>query len=74
MAETAADATADRKAERCNYLVAWVGYCQERKPCTKHGGFKCWSCGGPATRDCCHAGQFVCGKPCCELHPHEFAH
>ena len=59
----------------CPFIVAWVGKC--KKPpaigelyCEKHKGEKCWKCGVQATKECAHAGQFVCGMPECDKHSH----
>jgi hypothetical protein len=52
--------------ELCGFDVAWVGACKQMRPCPKHAGTKCCSCCAPATRDCDHTGQFVCGAPLCD--------
>lgn len=55
---------------KCAYDVAWIGRCGREAAegetcCEKHRGVKCASCGAPATRECDHTGQFVCGFPLC---------
>lgn len=52
-------------SEICGFDESWVGRCKEPKPCEKHVGLKCASCGLPAVKSCDHTGQFVCGAPLC---------
>ncbi len=56
--------------EICNFSEAWIGKCEEFKPCSKHADLKCSSCGEPATRSCDATSQFVCGAPLCEKCEH----
>ena len=52
----------------CGFVVAWVGACKNKKPCTaKHANAKCAVCGLKATRECDLATQFICGVPLCAM-------
>lgn len=62
-AKNLGDEVVDR--ETCGFMVAWVGRCKESKPCAKHGGRICTSCGAPAIQECDSTGQFVCGEYLC---------
>jgi hypothetical protein len=55
----------------CGFEEAWVGHCFNTKECPRHKKQRCWSCKGPATRNCSVAGSLVCGVPECAEHPHE---
>ena len=53
----------------CGFNKAWVGNCKSKDlldngQCREHQT-KC-SCGKLATKECSHAGQFVCGRPLCD--------
>ncbi len=55
----------------CKFNKAWIGLCgkepvNERGMCPEHAVKKCVSCGKPATRECSHTGQFVCGYSLCD--------
>lgn len=52
--------------EVCGFDEAWIGKCKHEKPCAKHDGLICVSCGNPATHSCYETGQFVCGFPVCD--------
>lgn len=63
-------------SETCPFVIGWVGQCKKGVEageiyCEKHREEKCFSCKGQATRDCSHAGQFVCGMPMCDRHTHK---
>lgn len=56
--------------EVCGFGRAWSTPCPEIVPakgerCDFHRDLFCVSCGEPATHECSHAGQFVCGLPLC---------
>lgn len=56
------------KTGHCRFNMAWVGHCNQPcvgDICEKHAKKKC-RCGKQATRECSHAGQFVCGAPLCD--------
>jgi len=50
----------------CKFNIAWVGECQNPRPCEKHSELKCVSCNNPATHSCDETGQCVCGEPLCD--------
>lgn len=53
----------------CRYTPAWSSACGtecEGEICAAHADRKCVSCNAPATNECNHAGQFVCGYPLCD--------
>lgn len=56
--------------EQCGFGIAWVGPCDNEKPCEKHRDLKCDSCGQPATHQCDQTGQFVCGVNLCDWCEH----
>jgi hypothetical protein len=64
-------AAAIQSAGWCGFTEAWIGPCQNPRPCSKHSREKCWKCGEPATRNCSYTGTLVCGVPECGKHPHE---
>ncbi len=56
----------------CIFDQAWIGLCSNKaltghSVCSDHLGTKC-HCGAQATRECSHAGSFVCGRPLCDEH------
>ena len=57
----------------CRFDMPWSGACGKDVAanglCAEHLGLRCAD--HPemqATSGCAHAGQFVCGRPCCALH------
>jgi hypothetical protein len=56
----------DKACGVCGFDAAWIGPCEEMRPCPRHADKKCGVCGIAATRECDHAGQFVCGYPLCD--------
>lgn len=56
--------------DRCLFIESWRGRCNaavtENGRCTTHASMMCVVCGAPATHDCDHTGQFVCGAPLCD--------
>lgn len=58
--------------KQCSFDIAWVGKCKNYcltdadSTCQEHAELVCSSCGKPATRQCDHTGQFVCGAPLCD--------
>ncbi len=64
--------SSDAKSQpSCRFIRAYVGRCGSlyvgpSGMCEKHATTACSSCGVPATRECAHAGQFVCGSPLCD--------
>lgn len=54
-------------APKCGFSVAWVGKCENPKPCAAHANSKCCSCSAPATHECFETmGSFVCGAHLCD--------
>lgn len=51
--------------ELCNFNEAWIGPCQNPKPCEEHSHQVCSSCGQPATQSCAETMGLVCGAPLC---------
>lgn len=55
---------------QCKFVIAWVGRCNADTSqgdfCDAHLQKKCCVCGNQATKECSHAGQFVCGAPLCD--------
>lgn len=55
---------------KCEFVRAYIGACggpvHTGRFCAHHIGTKCAACGGQATNECCHTGQFVCGAPLCD--------
>ena len=61
---------------RCRFDKAYQGQCENVAPrpvvdgpwpyCEEHKSMVCCFCGKHATRECDHAGQFVCGYPLCD--------
>lgn len=61
----------DPKPPTCRFSLAWIGPCGSvyvgpTGMCEKHAATLCVSCKAPATGECCHTGQFVCGHPLCD--------
>jgi hypothetical protein len=56
---------------RCIFDTPWYGQCRNDTPCKDHKNAKCWKCEAPATKACGWMGQFMCGRPSCDKHPHE---
>lgn len=58
------------RCDRCMFIEAWRGRCAapatENGCCATHAAMKCVVCSSPATHDCDHTGQFVCGAPLCD--------
>lgn len=54
------------KPPRCKFSLAFIGSCNEPLPCSKHSATACCVCRQPATHECAHTGQFVCGFPLCD--------
>ena len=53
----------------CDFGMAWTRCNQPAevgKFCKSHAATKCCVCSKPATHECSHTGQFVCGFPLCE--------
>jgi len=51
--------------ELCNFNEAYIGKCENKKPCKEHSKKKCCECGKPATKSCSNTNIFVCGYPLC---------
>mgnify|MGYP001259955189 CR=1 FL=1 len=55
---------------QCRRMMSWAGRCQstdinDNGFCANHAKDRC-HCGKQATKECGHAGQFVCGAPLCD--------